>query len=202
MDNNSAADLLALSNMNNGNASWIWLILIFVVMFGMIGNRGPAAPAPAPLPMPNFVTQSEMNAAINNQTIQGQLSQIASATQQNNYETAQIINGQTNTLMQQNNTNNLTAVQGFNQIVNQLMQMTSQLGNKIDQLGYHMDQCCCEVKTQMLQDRLADRDRQLAVAQNDLSNARQSQQMLGAMGRWVGWSGSGSQALSTPTTAA
>ena len=49
----------------------------------------------------------------------------------------------------------------------------------------------------MLQDRLSDRDIQLATARNEISNYNQSQYLLGQMGRYVAWSGSGS-----PTTTA
>jgi hypothetical protein len=47
----------------------------------------------------------------------------------------------------------------------------------------------------MLQDRLADRDIQLATARNEISNYNQSQYLLGQMGRFVAWSGSGSAAV-------
>ena len=56
-----------------------------------------------------------------------------------------------------------------------------------------MDSCCCEIKTQMLQDRLADANAQKVALQNEISNYQQSQYLLGQTGRWVGWVGSGSQ---------
>lgn len=77
------------------------------------------------------------------------------------------------------------------------MNQTNTLGSKIDQIGYQMDQCCCSIKTQMLNDRLEDRNRELAVAQNAINNAQQTQNILGTMGRWVAWNGQGTQTSST-----
>ena len=71
---------------------------------------------------------------------------------------------------------------------------------QISQLGYQMDQCCCSIKTQMLQDRLEDRNRELGVAQNAINNAQQTQNILGALGRFVAWTPSGSQAASSTVT--
>ena len=104
----------------------------------------------------------------------------------NNYETAQLINQQTNTLMQQNNTNLINAIQGFNAVNISLQNMLAK-----------MDTCCCEIKTQMLQNRYEDERARNVSLQNEISNFQQSQYLLGQMGRWVGWDTSGSQA---PTT--
>ena len=86
-------------------------------------------------------------------------------------------------MLQQNNTNLINAIQGFNT-----------LGQKLDQLGYHMDQCCCEIKTQMLQNRLDDAQAALVAAQGNISNANQSQYILSQLGRFVAWTPSGTQA--------
>lgn len=198
MDGNSfsPADLAAVTNNGmNGEGSWIWFLLIFVLLGwgGGYGNRGGAGPM-----IPNDIaTQSGVQAAVNNQAINEGLNNIALSSANNNYETAQLINAQTNAFMQQNNTNQINMVQGFNNISNQLMNQTNQLGSKLDQLGYQMDQCCCSVKTQMLQDRLDDRNRQLVEAQNALNNAQQTQTILGNLGRFVAWAGSGSAAVTS-----
>lgn len=41
------------------------------------------------------------------------------------------------------------------------------------------NECCCSIKTQMLQDR------QLAERNAEISNYNQSQYLLGQMGKWV-----------------
>ena len=78
--------------------------------------------------------------------------------------------------------------------MNQAIQnQTNILSGQLQALGAQMNECCCSIKTQMLQDRLADKDMQLATARNEISNYNQSQYILGQMGRYVAWAGSGSQ---------
>ena len=101
-------------------------------------------------------------------------------------------------MLQQNNTNLINAIQGFNQVNQNLQMQTNQLAQQINQLGYQMDQCCCSIKTQMLQDRLADTQAELVTANGVISNANQSQYILSQLGRFVAWNPSGTQA----TTAA
>ena len=116
--------------MFSGGGAFFWIFALLILAggnFGFGNNRG------------DYVTSSELSSQLGAQAIQGQLQQIAVETANNNYETAQLINNQTNQMLQQNSTNLINAIQGFNT-----------LGQKIDQLGYHMDQCCCEIKTQML----------------------------------------------------
>ena len=117
-----------------------------------------------------------VNEAINNQSTQQGLRDVLLSSANNNYETAQLINGQTSALMQQNYTNQINVVQGFNAIQQSL-----------SQLGYQMDQCCCSIKTQMLQDKYDALVEQYRTAQNDLSNASQSQYILNALGRFIAY---------------
>ena len=63
-----------------------------------------------------------------------------------------------------------------------------------------MDSCCCEIKTQMLQNRLEDAQAQKVALQNEISNFQQSQYILGQTGRWVGWATSGTQAAASAGT--
>lgn len=100
----------------------------------------------------------------------------------NNYETAQLLNTQTNALMQQNYANQINVIQGFNSLQQQ-----------INQLSFHMDECCCQIKTQMLESRLADAQTALNAANNAISNANQSQYILSQLGRFVAWTPSGTQ---------
>ena len=155
--------------MSNDNGLWIFalLILMFGGGFGWGGNRGPA---------PASVDQ--VNQGFMNQNLQ----QIALSSANNNYETAQLINAQTNTLMQQNNTNLINAIQGFNAV-----------NISLQNLQAKMDTCCCEIKTQMLQNRYEDERAKNVALQGEISNFQQSQYILGQMGRWVAWVGSGSQ---------
>lgn len=171
---------------------WFIGILIILGMFnggGMFGGgRG------------DFVTQADLTAGLNNQATQNQLQQIALSSANNNYETAQLIHAQSTEMMQQNNTNLINAIQGFNNLGMQLTNQTNILAGKVDMLGAQMNECCCSIKTQMLQDRLQDRDRQLLEAQNALNNAAQTQTILGNLGRFVAWTPSGTNGAAGATT--
>lgn len=114
-------------------------------------------------------------------------------------------------MLQQNNTNLVNAIQGFNSVnqsvvqgfngVNQNIQsQTNQLAQSIASLGAQMDQCCCSIKTQMLQDRLSDAQTLIASQNAQISNANQSQYLLGQMGRFVAWMPSAGTTTSTSSS--
>ena len=141
-----------------------------------------------------------MTAGLNNVSTQQQLQQIALSTANNNYETARLIQQQSSDMMQQNNTNLVNAIQGFNTVNMNLQNQTNVLSNQIQSLQAQVESCCCSIKTMMLENRLQDSQIQNATLRNDISNLQQSQYILGQMGRFVAWAGSGSQAA-TPTGA-
>ena len=152
-------------------SDWLGAFLIIAVLFGGFGGgfgfggRGG-----------NYATPEYVQDVVNNQSTQTGLRDILLSSANNNYETAQLINGQTNSLMQQNYANQVNVIQGFNAI-----------GAKLDQLGFQMENCCCSIKTQMLQDKYEALESKYLVAQNDLSNAAQSQYILNALGRFVAY---------------
>ena len=168
----------------NGGSSffgsdWLGAFLIIAILFGgglWGGNRGPVE---------NVATQEYVQSAINSQSIQSQLQQIALSSANNNYETARLIDSQTNAMLQQNNTNLINAIQGFNTVNQNMLTGFAGITNAIGQLGYHLDQCCCDIKTQMLQNRLDDANAALVAARGDISNAAQTQVILSTMGKWV-----------------
>ena len=165
-----------------GGGNGLWIFALLLLMFGGNGgwgwgNRGPVGPEPA--------SADQVAQGFNNQNMQ----QILLSSAHNNYETAQLINGQTNLLMQQNNTNLINAIQGFNAVNVSLQNMMAK-----------MESCCCEIKTQMLQNRYEDERAKNVALQGEISNFQQSQYILGQMGRWVAWVGSGSQAAASAGT--
>ena len=174
MDTLSNSDVALLSRndgmMGEGGA-FFWIFALLLLAGGNFGGFGGNNN--------NYVTRDDLNA----QTTQQQLQTLAVETANNNYETAQLINAQTNAMLQQNNTNLINAIQGFNA-----------LGLQIQGLSAQLNQCCCDIKTQMLQDKLDETQAKLSVAQNAIDNANQSQYILGQLGRFVAWAGSGSQA--------
>lgn len=207
----TTGDLALMRDGNNNNFTneGMWFVLLLFMMAGGgfgYGNR-------APMPQPNGVTQNELTNGLNNNAVQSQLQQIALSTANNNYETAQLINGQTTALLQQNSDNTINALQGFNNInmnltnqgnlINQnIMNQTNQLGSKMDQLGYQIENCCCSIKTQMLEDRLENAQSVINSQAAQISNYNQSQYLLGQMGRFVAWNPSGSADAAKTTTVA
>ena len=159
---------------SNGGASffgsdWLGAFLIIAILFG--GGLGWGGGRGA---VPDVATKEYVMDSVNNSAVQQQLQQIALSSANNNYEVAQRINDQTNALMQQGYVYQLSAEQRFNSLQQQ-----------IAQLGYQMDSCCCSIKTQMLQDKYDALENQYRTAQNEISNAQQSQYILSALGRFV-----------------
>ena len=179
--------------MNMTNLLWFFAFIFLAGgngFGGLFGGR-PMAPAPA--------TQQDVTEAINNQTTQNMLSNLGIETANNNYETALLLNQQSNMLQQQNNTNQINVIQGFNSIVQQIQNQTSQLSQQISQLGFQMDSCCCKIQTQMLQQQLDQARANEVRLQGQLDNRDQTQTILGNLGRFVAWAGSGSPATTTVT---
>lgn len=165
MDSNfSLADLKAV--MGEGGASGlIWLIVLFLFLgggFGVGGNRG------------NAVTQQELNSAIAAQTSAMNQQAILLSSANNNYETARQID-----------TLGVNAIQGFNQITQAINQGFAAQGAAISQLGYNLDRCCCDIKTQMLQDRLADAQFALNAARDEIITSNQSLYLLSQLGKYT-----------------
>ena len=160
-------------------SDWLGAFLIIAVLFGGFGGFGFGGRGQ------EYATPEFVQTVVNNQATQTGLRDILLSSANNNYETAQLINAQTNALQQQNYANQINVVQGFNA-----------LQQSISALGYQMDQCCCSIKTQMLQDKYEALENQYRTAQNDLSNAAQSQYILSALGRFVAYPPATAAALS------
>ena len=178
-----------------GNNSFMWIFALLLLIYGGNGMGFGGGR----FPMPDVATNEAITAGFNNQATQAQLSQIALSSANNNYETARLIQSQTAELAAQNNTNLINAIQGFNQVNLGIQNQTNVLSQQLQALQSKLDSCCCEIKTQMLTDRLADAQAAKVALQNDISNYNQSQYLLGQMGRYVAWAGSGTPATPTGT---
>ena len=126
-----------------------------------------------------------VNGAINNQSTQNGIRDVLLSSANNNYETAQLINTQTMTMLQQNNANQINVLQGFNAMNLANANAFAEIRQQMAALGYQMQSCCCEIKTQMLQDRLDEAERRNVVLDGQISNYNQTNTLLAAMGRWV-----------------
>lgn len=167
-----------MENMNSNSLLWFFAILFLAGGGNFFGNnRVPMGPPPA--------TQSDVNEAVNNQTVQALLNNLGIETANNNLKVVEALADQNMFMQNQNNANMINVIQGFNT-----------LSQRIDQLGFKMDSCCCEIKTQMLQQQLAESQQRENRLQNQVDNRDQTQTILNALGRFVAWAGSGSQTVS------
>lgn len=192
MEGLSNSDVALLSDRNNGffggDGMAFWIFALLFLNNGGFGGYGGGA-----------VTNADLNASQNAQTQQLQLQGLSDQLSQNKFDLAQVVNAQTSELVAQNNTNLINAIQGFNNLGLQLTNQTNVLSSQLMNLDAKMSQCCCEIKTQMLQDRLDEAERRNVVLQNAIDNANQSQYLLGQLGRFVAWAGTGSQAATVAT---
>ena len=170
--------------MDNGSAfgegSWIFGLIVLLGLFGGFnggfGNNNVAA---------GYATMADVNQAIANQSTQQALGAIQLSSQDNNYQTAQLISSQNMQMMQQSNSDLINAIQGFNSVTNSLNTGFASVNQNIANLGFKMEECCCSIKTLMLENRLQDAESALADARNRAVNAEQSQYLLSQMGRWT-----------------
>ena len=146
----------------------IILFLFFVMMRG--GNGGQS----------DYATQADINAAIAAQNQQ----QILLSSANNNFEVAKMISDQNLAMMGQQNANNINLLQGYNALAAQMMNQTNMIANKLDGLGFALEQCCCRIQTLIKDNQIADLTSQLSNANNIAVNAAQTQTILGTMGKW------------------
>ena len=162
-------------NESTMSGGWIAVIaLIVVLMFGgniFGGGRQDVS--------------AIVNDAVNNQSTQNALRDALLSSANNNYETAQLITQQTMTMMEQNNANQINVLQGFNAMNLANANNFAEIRQGMAALGYQLQSCCCEIKTQMLQDRLDAAERRNLAQENQISNYNQTQTLLATLGRWV-----------------
>lgn len=159
---------------------WIFAFLIIAVIFGWGGMGGGNNAT-----MAGYATMADVNAAINNQSTSQALGAIALSSQNNNYETARLISDQNMNMMAQNNTNLVNAIQGFNTVNGNIASGFASVNQNIANLGYKMDECCCSIKTMLLENRLQDTQIALQNAQNVAVNAEQTQYILSQLGTFT-----------------
>ena len=157
------------------------VLVILLVLFGMgggglFGNNAAAV---------CYATMADVNSAINNQSIQNSLNYALLSSNNNNYETAQLINNQTAAMMATQNNNLVNAIQGFNQISSSLANGFANVSSQISDLGYRMESCCCSIKTQMLEQRLQDKEAELVASKNANAIFAQNQYLLSQLGTYT-----------------
>ena len=162
------------------SGGWIFAFLIIAVIFGWGGGLGGNNAALA-----GYATMADVNSAINNQSTQQALGAISLSSANNNYETARLISDQNMQMMQQNNTNLVNAIQGFNSVNQSIANGFSSVNQNIANLGYKMEECCCGIKTMLLENRLQDTQTALQNSQTINAINAQSQYLLSQLGSFV-----------------
>lgn len=147
-----------------GGGSW-WIILLFLVMFGGNGfgwgNRG------------NGVTEGDVQRGFDQQATVSKLDQLAYGQANMGYETARMINGVEMQAAQLAAQNQLALCQGFGGV-----------NSAIADLGRQMAECCCEIKSQLAQDKIESLQAKVSEQAAVIGNMQQSQYILGQMGKW------------------
>lgn len=170
-----------MDNGSFGEGSWIFGLIVLLGLFGGFGGGFGGNNAA----MAGFATMADVNQAIANQSTQQALGAIQLSSANNNYETAQLISNQNMQMMSQNNANLVNAIQGFNQISSSVQGGFANLSSQIADLGYRMESCCCGIKTQMLEQRLADANAALVTSQTANAINAQSQYLLSQLGTYT-----------------
>lgn len=172
---NAEVALMASRDANGGyGGGLLWFFALLLIAGGNWGMNGGG----------NNAT-TNLYEGLASQTTHAELGNLAMQIANGNYATLNAINDQTSAMLQQNNTNLVNAIQGFNTVNQNITTQGNNISSQIAALSAQMSSCCCEIKTQMLQDKLDATQAQLVIAQNNANNAQQTQYLLSQMGRWV-----------------
>jgi len=163
------------------SGGWIFAFLIIAVIFGW-GNGGFGGNNAA---MAGFATTAEVQNSINSAFAQQNAQNILLSSANNNYETSQLISNQNMQMMNQSNSNLINAIQGYNQLNTSVQGGFANVSAQIADLGYRMENCCCSIKTMMLENRLADVQAKLVSSENANAIFAQNQYLLSQLGTYT-----------------
>ena len=153
---------------------WIFAFLIIAVLFGG-GGFGFGGNNAA---MAGYATTQDVTSAIAAQTSALNQQSLLLSSANNNYETARLISDQNMAMMNQQNSNLVNAIQGFNTVNGNIATGFASVNQNLANLGYKMDECCCSIKTMLLENRLQDTQLALQNEQNKAVNAEQSAYLI------------------------
>lgn len=170
MDNMTLSDIAAVMPKNTtdhdgfleGNGIIILILFFLIFGFGGWGNNG------------NGSQSADMQRGFDTQSIISKLDGLTSGLCDTAYENARLIEQ-----------NTVTNMQGFNQTQMGMMQGFNGVQESINNLSHQMEQCCCNLKTQMMQDKYDELNRDYQQALGAITNATQTQNILSSLGRYV-----------------
>lgn len=150
-----------------GNGGSWWIILLFLVMFGNNGWGGNRGVGEA------VATEADVQRGFNQQATTSKLDQLAYGLSDLGYENARLANATQMQSAQLAAQNQLSMCQGFGGVE-----------RAIADLGAQMQQCCCDLKSQMAQDKIESLQAKVSEQAAAINNAQQSQFILSQLGRW------------------
>lgn len=170
MDNMSLSDIAAVMPKNTtdhdgfleGNGIIILILFFLIFGFGGWGNNG------------NGNLSADMQRGFDTQSVISKLDGLTTGLCDSAYENARLIEQ-----------NTVTNMQGFNQTQMGMMQGFNGVQDSINNLSHQMEQCCCNLKTQMMQDKYDTLNRDYQQALSAITNAAQTQNILNSLGRYV-----------------
>ena len=182
MDNMTLSDIAAVMPKSNSGdvfleGNGIIILILFFLIFGF-GGGGFGANG-------NASTQAEVQRGFDTQAIVGKLDGITNGLSDTAYENARLIEQNTISNMQGFNQTQMGMMQGFNGVDKSLCPGFCSVNENINQLSHQMEQCCCNLKTQMMQDKYDALSRQYDQALAAITNATQTQNILNSLGRYV-----------------
>lgn len=177
MENMSISDIASVMGNKDGflEGNGIIILILFFLIFsfggGAWGNN-------------NQGTQAEVQRGFDTQAIIGKLDGISNGICSSAYENAQLINQMNVTQMQNSNATQMAMMNGFNGVQNSLCQGFGGVQESINNLSHQMEQCCCNLKTQMMQDKYDALKNQYDQSLQAISNSVQTQNILSQLGRY------------------
>lgn len=170
MDNMTLSDIAAVMPKNTTDhdgfleGNGIIILILFFLIFGLggWGNNG------------NGNLSADMQRGFDTQSVISKLDGLSSGLCDTAYENARLIEQ-----------NTVTNMQGFNQTQMGMMQGFNGVQESINNLSHQMEQCCCNLKTQMMQDKYDTLNRDYQQALGAITNATQTQNILNSLGRYV-----------------
>lgn len=170
MDNLSLADISAVTRGADGflEGNGIIILILFFLIFGFGGNGGWNRG------FEGAATPAQVYDATNQQSINNSLAGIKEAINAGTYENARLIDQV-----------NYNGMQNTNAITNAMNAGFNSVNGNINNLSHQLEQCCCNLRSQMLQDKYDDVRNQLNLAEIASANAVQTQNILGQIGRYV-----------------
>lgn len=177
MENMSISDIASVVGNKDGflEGNGIIILILFFLIFGFGGGAWGNN---------NQGTQAEVQRGFDTQAIIGKLDGISNGICSSAYENAQLINQMNVTQMQNSNATQMAMMNGFNGVQNSLCQGFGGVQESINNLSHQMEQCCCDLKTQMLQDKYDALKNQYDQSLQAISNSVQTQNILSQLGRY------------------